>query len=183
MDRARARNARERAPPPVICVVCIPDDLTGPSGAGRRFLPAPIPIGAVGLRRETAAPLRALCAMKSLFLLPHSSLVTRHSSLATRHFPSLLSRFTRKCARQRKRGYVTRGAVRFLGIVSEVFLNRANDLDHAHSTGHAGQPVPSRDTQQLIMHQEAIGEAFHPAQAGCITVDAGSVSVPSTVYA
>src|SRR6266704_3836955 len=165
MDRARARNARERAPPPVICVVCIPDDLTGPSGAGRRFLPAPIPIGAVGLRRE-----------KSLFLLPHSS-------LATRHFPSLLPRFTRKCARQRKRGYVTRGAVRFLGIVSEVFLNRANDLDHAHSTGHAGQPVPSRDTQQLIMHQEAIGEAFHPAQAGCITVDAGSVSVPSTVYA
>jgi hypothetical protein len=33
------------------------------------------------------------------------------------------------------------------------------------------------------MHQEAIGEAFHPAQAGSITFDAGSVSVPFTVYA
>jgi len=73
--------------------------------------------------------------------------------------------------------------VRFLRIVSEVFLNHANDLDRGHSTGHAGQPVPSRDIEQLIMHQEAIGEAFHPAQAGCITVEAGSVSVPSTVNA
>jgi len=33
------------------------------------------------------------------------------------------------------------------------------------------------------MHQEAIGEAFNPAQTGSITVDAGSVSVPFTVYA
>jgi len=73
--------------------------------------------------------------------------------------------------------------VRFSGIVSEVFLDDANDLDRAHSTGHAGQSVPSRDTEQLIMHQEAISKAFHPAQAGCITLDAGSVSVPSTVYA
>src|SRR5437870_10787841 len=74
MDRVLARNAHERAPPPVICVVCIPDNLTGPNGAGRRFLPAPIPIGAVGLRRE-----------KSLFLLPHSPLATLHSPLATGH--------------------------------------------------------------------------------------------------
>src|SRR6266568_1463466 len=90
MDRARARNARERAPPPVICVVCIPDDLTGPSGAGRRFLPASL-LEAVGLRRETAAPLRALCAMNSFFLLRLSSLVSRHSPLATphRYFPAL----------------------------------------------------------------------------------------------
>jgi hypothetical protein len=29
MDRALARNAHERAPPPVICVVCIPDSLYG----------------------------------------------------------------------------------------------------------------------------------------------------------
>src|SRR6266566_4147817 len=104
-------------------------------------------------------------------------------SLVTRHFPSLLSRFTRKCTCQRKRGYVACGAVRFLGIVSEVFLDDANDLNRGHSTGHAGQPVPSRDTEQLIMHQEAIGEAFHPAQTGCITVDAGGVSVPFAVYA
>jgi len=33
------------------------------------------------------------------------------------------------------------------------------------------------------MHQEAIGEAFNPAQAGSVTVDSGSVSVPFTVYA
>jgi hypothetical protein len=33
------------------------------------------------------------------------------------------------------------------------------------------------------MHQEAIGEAFHPAQTGSITLDAGRVSVPFTVYA
>jgi len=70
-----------------------------------------------------------------------------------------------------------------LRIVSEVFLDDANDLDRAHSTGHAGQPVPSRDTEQLIMHQEAICEALHPAQTGTITVEAGSVSVPFTVYA
>ncbi|SRR5713101_603948 len=98
-------------------------------------------------------------------------------------YADLLSRFTRKCACQRKRGYITCWAVRFLGIVSEVFLDDANDLDRGHSTGHAGQPVPSRDTEQLIMHQEAIGEAFHPAQTGTITVEAGRVSVPFTVYA
>jgi hypothetical protein len=33
------------------------------------------------------------------------------------------------------------------------------------------------------MHREAIGEAFNPAQAGSITLDAGRVSVPFTVYA
>jgi len=33
------------------------------------------------------------------------------------------------------------------------------------------------------MHQEAIGEAFNPAQTGSIAVDAGSVSVPFNIYA
>src|SRR6266702_3456272 len=121
--------------------------------------------------------------MRNEIFLPPSSLVTRHSPLPTRHFPSLLSRFTRKCSCQRNGGYVTCWAVRLLRIVSEVFLHYTNGLDSGHSTGHAGQPVPSRNTEQLIMHQEAIGEAFHPAQTGSITLDAGGVSVPFTVYA
>ena len=95
----------------------------------------------------------------------------------------LLSRFTRECACQRNGGYVTGWAVRFLRIVSEVFLNYANGLDGGHVMGHAGHPVRSRDTEQLLMHQEAICEAFHPAQTGSITVDTGGVSVPCTVYA
>jgi len=33
------------------------------------------------------------------------------------------------------------------------------------------------------MHHQAIGEAFNPAQARSITLDARSVSVPFTVYA
>ena len=33
------------------------------------------------------------------------------------------------------------------------------------------------------MHQEAIGEAFHPTQTGSITGDARRVFVPFTVYA
>ena len=103
------------------------------------------------------------------------------SSAATRI--GLLSRSTRKCACQRNRGYVTRWAVRFRRIVSEVFLNHANGLHSGHSLRHTGHPVLSRDTEQLLMHQEAIGKAFHPAQAGSITPDAGSVSVPFAVYA
>src|SRR2546427_1144630 len=73
--------------------------------------------------------------------------------------------------------------MRFPRIPSEVFLNHANKLDGGHSTGHAGHPVPSRDTEQLLMHQEAIGEAVHPAQTGSIALDADRVSVPFTVYA
>jgi hypothetical protein len=95
----------------------------------------------------------------------------------------LLSRFARECARQRNGGYVTRWPVRFSRIVSEVLLNYANGLDRGHSTGHAGQPIPFRDTEQLIMHREAIREAFNPAQTGRITVDAAKISVPFTVYA
>jgi len=33
------------------------------------------------------------------------------------------------------------------------------------------------------MHQEAIGEAFHPAQTRSITLDTRKVSTPFTVYA
>ena len=73
--------------------------------------------------------------------------------------------------------------MRFARIVSEVFLDYANGLHRGHSTGHAGHPVPSRDTEQLLMHQEAIGKACNPAQTGSITLDAGGVSVPFAVYA
>lgn len=73
--------------------------------------------------------------------------------------------------------------MRFIRIGSEVFLNHANGLNRGHSMRHAGHPVPSRDTQQLPIHQEAIREAFHPAQAGSITLNAGSVSVSFAVYA
>lgn len=67
--------------------------------------------------------------------------------------------------------------MRFLRIVREVFLNHANDLDRALTIGHARQPVSSRDTEQLIMHQEAIGKACHPAQTGRITRNTRRVSV------
>ncbi len=60
---------------------------------------------------------RSACAARNL-----------SSSFVTRHFPSLLSRFTRKCTCQRKRGYVTCSAVRSLRIVSKVFLNYTNGL-------------------------------------------------------
>jgi len=99
----------------------------------------------------------------------------------------LLSRFTRKCAGQRNGGYVACWAVRFPRIVCEVFLNCANGLDSGHSMGHAGHPVPSRDTEQLLMHREAICEAFNPAQTRSITPNAGRVAgrvtAPFTVYA
>jgi hypothetical protein len=73
--------------------------------------------------------------------------------------------------------------MRFPRIVGEVFLNDPNDLDRRHSTRHAGHPVPSWDTQQLPIHQKAIGEACNPAQARSVALDAGSVSIPFAVYA
>src|SRR5260370_30920700 len=73
--------------------------------------------------------------------------------------------------------------MRFPRIVSEVFLDYANGLDRGHSMRHAGHPVPSRDIEQLLMHQEAIREACNPAQTRSITPNAGSDSVPFTVYA
>ena len=137
-----------------------------PSEAGRRSFFPVRSCEPVGLRRE-----------ESLFYLP--------SSASTRI--RLLSRFTRKCACQRNRGYVTCWAARFIRIVSEVFLNYTHGLDGRHSMGHAGHPVPSRDTEQLLMHREAICEAFNPAQTRSITPNAGRVagrvSRPFTVYA
>jgi len=73
--------------------------------------------------------------------------------------------------------------VRFPRIVSEVFPKDANDLDRRNSTRQAGHPVPSRDIQQLPIHQEAIGKACHPAEASSVSLDASSVFVPFTVYA
>src|SRR6266481_1292383 len=95
----------------------------------------------------------------------------------------LLPRLTRKRPRQRNRGYVTGWTVRLPRIFSKVFLNDANDLDHGHSAGHAGHSVPSRNTQQLLVHEEAIGKACNPAQTGGIAPNAGSVFVPFTVDA
>jgi hypothetical protein len=73
--------------------------------------------------------------------------------------------------------------VRFLWIVSEVFLDDANDLDRGRSMGRASHPVPSRNIEQLPINQEAIRESFHPAQAGSIPLDSGSVFAPFAVYA
>ena|SRR2546426_3194274 len=102
---------------------------------------------------------------------PHANLV------------GLLSRFARKGACQRNRSYVTCGAARFPRIVSKVFLNHANGLHRGHSLWHAGHPVLSRDTEQLLMHQEAISKACNPAQAGSIiTLDVRWVFIPFTVY-
>src|SRR6266853_5384515 len=96
---------------------------------------------------------------------------------------ALLSRSTRKRARQRNRSYITCRAVRFSRIVTEVFLNHVNDLECGYSAGHAGHPVPSRDTEQLPVHQETIGEALRPAQTRRIALDADSVPGPFTVHA
>jgi len=72
--------------------------------------------------------------------------------------------------------------MRFFGIVSHVFLNYANDLHGGYSAGHADHPVPFRDTQQLIMHREAISETFNPTQTDGIVVDANRVSLLFTIY-
>src|SRR2546430_12498816 len=60
---------------------------------------------------------------------------------------------------------ISRWAMLLRRIVSEVFLNYANGLECGHSMGHTGHPVPFRDTQQLLMHQEAIGEEI--GRASC----------------
>jgi hypothetical protein len=52
--------------------------------------------------------------------------------------------------------------MRFVGIVSDVFLYYANDLNGGYSTGHADILPFFRDTQQLIMHGEASSETFNP---------------------
>jgi len=73
--------------------------------------------------------------------------------------------------------------MRFPRIVFKVFLNYANDLDRGHSTRHAGHPVPFRDAEQLLMHQEAVGEACNPAQTGSVTLDSDRVFVSFNFYA
>ncbi len=72
--------------------------------------------------------------------------------------------------------------MRFLGIVSDVFLDYANGLNRGYSVGHTDHPVLSRDTKKLIMDGEAIFEAFNPAQTGGIVVNANWVFVRFTVY-
>ena len=59
---------------------------------------------------------------------------------------SLLPCPARKCTRQRNGGYVASWTVRFLGIVSEIFLDDAHDLKSGHTTGHANYPVLFGDT-------------------------------------
>ncbi len=95
----------------------------------------------------------------------------------------LLPCSTRKRPCQRNRRYVTCRAVRFPRIVSEVFLNHTNGFDRTHSTGHACHPVPSRNTEQLPVHQKAVGKACSPAQTRSVALHAGSVFVPFIVYA
>lgn len=58
----------------------------------------------------------------------------------------LLSGLARKCTRQCHGGVVTSCTVRFLRIVSDVFLNDSRDLNSGHSTGHADHPVLFGDT-------------------------------------
>lgn len=94
---------------------------------------------------------------------------------------SLLCRLARKRPRQRQRRDVPCRAARLLRMVRKVFLHHANDSDRALSIGHARQPVPSGDAEQLIMHQEALGKARHPAQTGRIPRDPCRVSAPFAV--
>jgi hypothetical protein len=95
----------------------------------------------------------------------------------------LFSRSARKRACQCNRRYVTRRTARFLRIVSQIFLYHANDLNGGHSPGHAGHPVPSRNIEQLPIHQESIRKACNPPQTGSIRADASRASVPLTAYA
>ena len=95
----------------------------------------------------------------------------------------LLRSFARIRPRQRNRDYIARWPVRFPRIVSQVFPNDVDDLDRGHPARHAGHPVLSRDTEQLLMHQEAIGKALHPAQTCRVILDVSRVSASFTVYA
>jgi hypothetical protein len=69
--------------------------------------------------------------------------------------------------------------MRFIGIVSDVFLNYANGSNSGYVMGHAGHPVLYGDTQQFVMHSETICEAFNPTQTDSIP---DWVSGPFTVY-
>jgi hypothetical protein len=70
----------------------------------------------------------------------------------------------------------------FIGILSEVFRDYTNDLNAGYSARNADDPVPSWDTQQLVVHGKAISEAFNPAPAGGIVLDANRVSLLITIH-
>ena len=72
--------------------------------------------------------------------------------------------------------------MRFVGILSDVFLKYANDLNGGYSTGRADHSVLFRHAQQLIMHSEAVFETFDPSQTGGIVFGAGGIFVRFTVY-
>src|SRR5258708_28225769 len=94
---------------------------------------------------------------------------------------ALLPCLARKCARERQRSYVPSWTTRFVRIVSDVFLDYANDLNRGHSARQARHPVLFGDTQQLVMDREAVCEAFYPAQTGGF-VDSDRAFVLFTIY-
>jgi hypothetical protein len=71
--------------------------------------------------------------------------------------------------------------MRLVGIVSEIFLDYANDLNAGYFARNADDPVPSWDTQQFVMHGEAISESFNPAQTSGIILDANWVPLLITI--
>ena len=70
--------------------------------------------------------------------------------------------------------------MRFIGILRDVFLHLANDLNRGYFTGHADHPVLLRNTSIIVA--EAISETFNPAQTGGMVVDADEVSVRLVIY-
>jgi hypothetical protein len=72
--------------------------------------------------------------------------------------------------------------MRFVGIVSDVFLDDPGGLNSCYSMRQTGHPVFCRDTEQFLMHSEAICEALYPSQAGSIVVDPDWVVAPFTTY-
>jgi hypothetical protein len=111
-----------------------------------------------------------------------SALLLRGPTTKTEWETDLLPCLTRKRTHHRQGGYVTSWAVRFIRIVSDVFLNYSNGSNSGCFMGHAGHPVLYGDTQQLVMHSETICEAFNPTQTGSIVIDPDWVAVPFTVY-
>jgi hypothetical protein len=52
--------------------------------------------------------------------------------------------------------------MRFVGIVSDVFLDYANDLHGGYCAGQTDHPVLFPYSEWLIMYCEAISETFNP---------------------
>src|SRR5690242_904729 len=126
---------------------------------------------------------RTNLSLISIFVLPMFA-----SSIIFYDLGVLFSPSARKRPGQRQRRDVPCGPVRLPRIPLEVSLHHANDLHRALSIGHARQPVPSRHAHQLVMNQEALGKARHPAQAGRVTGRprrvpvAFAVCAPCTAY-